>query len=71
MAGTGPAAQRAEPSTVGWFLVLYAVIHTGAALWFGEGWFARADGFEVYSTLQGRVSRSDGGTTDAWCSATH
>ena len=56
--------QRAEPATVGWFLVLYAVIHTAAGLWFGEGWFARGDGFEVYSTLLGRLSpfgrRDDG-----------
>lgn len=56
--------QRAEPSTVGWFLVLYAASHTVAALWFGEGWFARGDGFEVYSTLLGRLSpwgrRDDG-----------
>lgn len=56
--------QRAEPATVGWFLVLYAVIHTAAGLWFGEGWFTRGDGFEVYSTLLGRLSpfgrRDDG-----------
>jgi hypothetical protein len=56
--------QRAEPATVGWFLVLYAVIHTAAGFWFGEGWFARGDGFEVYSTLLGRLSpfgrRDDG-----------
>lgn len=35
-----------------------------AALWFGSGWFARGDGFEVYSTLLGRMSpfgrREDG-----------
>ena len=56
--------QRAEPATVGWFLVLYAAVHTAAALWFGEGWFARGDGFEVYSALLGRLSpfgrRDDG-----------
>lgn len=34
------------------------------ALWFGEEWFARGDGFEVYSTLVARLSpwgrRDDG-----------
>jgi hypothetical protein len=55
---------RADPRTVGVFLVLYGVVHLVAALWFGEGWFARGDGFEVYSTLLGRLSpfgrRADG-----------
>jgi hypothetical protein len=57
-------AQRAEPGAVAAFLVGYAVVQLGAALWFGEGWFARGDGFEVYSTLVGRLSavgrRDDG-----------
>lgn len=56
--------QRAEPSTVGWFLVLYAVVQLACAAWFGEDWFSRGDGFEVYSTLLGRLSpfgrRDDG-----------
>ena len=56
--------QRAEPLIVGAFLVGYAVVHTAAALWFGEGWFARGEGFEVYSTLIARMSpwgrRADG-----------
>jgi len=55
---------RAEPRTVGVFLVLYGVVQLVAALWFGERWFARGDGFEVYSTLLGRLSpfgrREDG-----------
>lgn len=55
---------RAEPRTVGVFLVLYGVVQLVAALWFGSGWFARGDGFEVYSTLLGRLSpfgrREDG-----------
>jgi hypothetical protein len=56
--------ERATPSTVGVFLVVYGVIHLVCALWFGEEWFAQADGFEVYSTLLGRLSvlgrREDG-----------
>jgi hypothetical protein len=55
---------RAEPRTIGVFLVLYGVAQLVAALWFGSGWFARGDGFEVYSTLLGRMSplgrRTDG-----------
>ena len=56
--------ERAEPSTVAAFLIGYAVVQTLAALWFGDGWFARGDGFEVYSTLLARLSpwarREDG-----------
>jgi hypothetical protein len=55
---------RAEPRTIGVFLVVYGVVQLIAALWFGAGWFARGDGFEVYSTLLGRMSpfgrRDDG-----------
>jgi hypothetical protein len=56
--------ERAVPATVGVFLVLYAVVQLVCALWFGEEWFARGDGFEVYSTLLGRLAvlgrRDDG-----------
>jgi len=55
---------RAEPRTVGIFLVLYGVVQLVASLWFGAGWFARGDAFEVYSALLGRLSpfgrREDG-----------
>ncbi len=55
---------RSEPRTIGVFLVLYGVVQLVAALWFGAGWFARGDGFEVYSSLLGRLSpfgrRDDG-----------
>jgi hypothetical protein len=55
---------RAEPTTVAAFLIGYAVVHLALALWFGEGWFARGDGFEVYSTVVARLSpwgrRDDG-----------
>jgi hypothetical protein len=55
---------RAEPGTVAVFLLGYAVVQLGLALWFGEQWFAHGDGFEVYSTLIARLSpwgrREDG-----------
>ena len=55
---------RAEPRTVAVFLLGYAAAHLALALWFGEGWFARGDGFEVYSALIARLSpwgrREDG-----------
>jgi hypothetical protein len=55
---------RAEPGTVAVFLIGYAVVQVGLALWFGEEWFAHGDGFEVYSTLIARLSpwgrRDDG-----------
>jgi hypothetical protein len=55
---------RSEPTTVGLFLVVYGAAQLFAALWFGPGWFARGDGFEVYSTLLGRLApvgrRTDG-----------
>ena len=55
---------RAEPRTIGVFLVLYGVVQLVAGLWFGAGWFARGDAFEVYSSLLGRMSpfgrRDDG-----------
>jgi hypothetical protein len=55
---------RSRPGVVGTYLVLYSLVQLGAALWYGAGWFARGDGFEVYSTLIGRLSpfgrRDDG-----------
>ncbi|NYJ06749.1 hypothetical protein [Petropleomorpha daqingensis] len=55
---------RAQPTVVAGFLIGYAVVHLAAAWWFGDGWFAHGDGFEVYSTLLGRLSvwgrRDDG-----------
>ena len=42
----------------------HGVAQLVGGLWFGDGWFARGDGFEVYSTLIGRLSpfgrRDDG-----------
>jgi hypothetical protein len=55
---------RAEPTTVAVFLLVYAAVHLALALWFGEEWLAHGDGFEVYSTLVARLSpwgrRDDG-----------
>lgn len=55
---------RAEPATVGVFLVGCAVVQLALAAWFGEEWFAHGDGFEVYSTVVARLSpwgrRDDG-----------
>jgi len=55
---------RAEPRVVGAFLVCYAAVQLGAALVYGARWFERGDGFEVYSTLLGRLAplgrRGDG-----------
>lgn len=43
---------------------VYAVVHLVAATVFGAGWFDRADAFEAYSTLAGRLApvgrRGDG-----------
>jgi len=55
---------RSDPAVVGWFLIGYAVVQLGLALWFGEEWFGAGDGFEVYSSLVARLSpwgrRDDG-----------
>ncbi len=47
---------RDSPAVVAAFLLLYAVVHTAAAVRFGSGWFDRADGFEAYSTLTGALA---------------
>ena len=47
---------RADPRLLGVLLVLYGVIHLAGAAVYGAGWFARAEAFEVYSTLIGRLS---------------
>jgi hypothetical protein len=55
---------RSDPAVVGGFLIGYALVQLGLALWFGEGWFAAGDGFEAYSSLIARLSpwgrRGDG-----------
>jgi hypothetical protein len=42
---------RDEPYTVLVFLVLYVWVQLVAAFRYGPAWYARGDGFEVYSTL--------------------
>lgn len=58
------APDRDAVSVVLWYFAGYAAVHLGAALLFGERWFARGDGFEVYSTFVGKLSpfgrRDDG-----------
>lgn len=53
-----------RPLVVAAFLSIYCVVHTAAGVRYGFGWFSRGDGFEVYSTLIGRVAplgrRTDG-----------
>ncbi|MFI9817369.1 hypothetical protein [Saccharothrix variisporea] len=45
-----------EPGALGWFLVGYGVVGVVGGVVFGGEWFEHADGFEVYSTLLGRLS---------------
>jgi hypothetical protein len=45
-----------EPSALGWFLGAYALVNVAGGVVFGRPWFELADGFEVYSTLLGRLS---------------
>jgi hypothetical protein len=47
---------RDVPAVVAGFLLGYGVLHTGAALRFGAGWFERGDAFEVYSVLTGALA---------------
>lgn len=58
------APNRSDPRNVGIFLILYGVTQLIAGLWFGAGWYARGDAFEVYSSLLARLSpfgrRADG-----------
>ncbi|MFD1150582.1 hypothetical protein [Saccharothrix hoggarensis] len=49
-----------EPDALPWFLVAYAAVNVAGGVVFGRAWFERADGFEVFSTLLGRLSPSRG-----------
>ncbi|MGH3915656.1 MAG: hypothetical protein ACRDTC_19950 [Pseudonocardiaceae bacterium] len=55
---------RTEPVSVAWFITIYAIVHTTAAVVFGRCWFTRGDGFEVYSTLLGSMAPLGRRTTD-------
>lgn len=58
------APGRSEPRRVGLFLLSYIVVQLLASVWFGAGWFARGDAFELWSRLLGRLAvigrRADG-----------
>jgi hypothetical protein len=58
------AAGKDELGTLQTYFGLYAFVHVMAAICFGSAWFDKCDGFEVYSTLIGRLSvfgrRDDG-----------
>ncbi len=45
-----------SPDALPWFLVAHAVVNVAGGVVFGGTWFERADGFEVFSTLLGRLS---------------
>ncbi len=45
----------AKPVTVLIFLLLYGLVQLIGASYFGMRWYERCDGFEVYSTLVGRL----------------
>lgn len=57
-------ANASDPRVVAMFLVGYTFVHVTFGARFGPAWFERADAFEVYSTLIGRLSpwgrRDDG-----------
>lgn len=48
--------ERSQPDVVARFILCYAVVHTTAALAFGQRWFDHGDGFEVYSLLLGSLA---------------
>lgn len=50
------APGRGDPRTVGALIVAYGLVNLAAATYYGSAWFARGDGFEVYSALFGRLS---------------
>lgn len=50
------APMRDVPAVVATFLLLYAAIHTAAALRHGPAWFDRGDTFEAYSSLVGALA---------------
>lgn len=53
-----------DPLTVLVFVAAYSLVHIVQAQRYGQAWYSRGDGFEVYSTLMGHLApigrRSDG-----------
>lgn len=47
---------RSDPRLAGVLILAYAAINLVAAAVYGDEWFARGDGFEVYSTLLAKLS---------------
>lgn len=54
------APNGSSPRVLAVFFAAYAVVQLGAAVVYGEEWFERGDGFEVYSTLMGALSPFSG-----------
>ncbi|GLZ28866.1 hypothetical protein Lesp02_10560 [Lentzea sp. NBRC 105346] len=52
--------EHVEPHALPWFLLGYVIVNVAGGVVYGPTWFARADGFEVYSTLLGRLSPMHG-----------
>jgi hypothetical protein len=50
------APDRTDPRAVGVWLSGYAAVQLGFGLVRGQQWFARGDGFELYSSLAGQLS---------------
>lgn len=48
--------ERGAPRMLGTLVVTYGAVHLVCAAAYGEDWFARADAFEVYSTLIGSLA---------------
>lgn len=49
-------ADAALPRVVAVYVTLYALIHIIAGVVYGQDWFEQGEGFEVYSTLVGRLA---------------
>ncbi len=50
------APDRATLPVLRMYFAFYAAAHVLGSAWFGRRWFAQADGFEVWSSLLGRLS---------------
>jgi hypothetical protein len=50
------APNRSDPRLLGLLMVAYGIVNLSLASVYGARWFERGDGFEVYSSLIGRLS---------------